>query len=121
MDEAERLADRVAIIDHGQLLVLDTPQALKRQVGEGDVVEIGLSGPLDAAEQAQTALGSLVSQTWLDTARSLLTVRALNAVGTLPAILQALQAQGLQPGEVRVRENTLEDVFIQLTGRRLRQ
>jgi ABC-2 type transport system ATP-binding protein len=121
MDEAERLADRVAIIDHGQLLVLDTPQVLKKQVGEGDVVEIGLSGPLDAAEQAQTALGSLVSQTWLDTARSLLTVRALNAVGTLPAILQALQAQGLQPGEVRVRENTLEDVFIQLTGRRLRQ
>ncbi|MCP4517966.1 MAG: multidrug ABC transporter ATP-binding protein, partial [Delftia sp.] len=123
MDEAERLADRIAIIDHGQLLVLDTPQALKSRVGEGDVVEIGLSAPLDeeAAGRAQTALKSLVSHTWPDVEHDLLTVRALNAVSALPAILNALQASGLQAAEVRVRENTLEDVFIQLTGRRLRQ
>ncbi len=44
MDEADRVADRVAIIDHGELLVLDTPEALKRSVGEGDVVEIDLDG-----------------------------------------------------------------------------
>jgi ABC-2 type transport system ATP-binding protein len=123
MDEAERLADRVAIIDHGQLLVLDTPQALKGQVGEGDVVEIGLSARLDeaAAARAQSALERLVRQTWPDSERNMLTVRALNAVGALPAILNALKASGLQAAEVRVRENTLEDVFIQLTGRRLRQ
>jgi ABC-2 type transport system ATP-binding protein len=123
MDEADRVADRVAIIDHGELLVLDTPQALKRSVGEGDVVEIGLNGPLDddGIESVQTALTSLVSQTLLDAGRRMLTVRALNAVGTLPAILNALEADGLQAGEVRVRENTLEDVFIQLTGRRLRE
>ncbi|MHC1783370.1 MAG: hypothetical protein AB9891_11565 [Anaerolineaceae bacterium] len=42
MDEAERVADRVAIIDHGQLLVLDSPQALKASVGEGDILEISL-------------------------------------------------------------------------------
>ena len=52
---------------------------------------------------------------------TLLTVRALNAVGALPAILDALEAVGLQAGDVRVRKNTLEDVFIQLTGRRLRE
>ncbi len=123
MDEANRLADRIAIIDHGQLLVLDTPQALKSRVGEGDVVEIGLPALLDeaAAEKAQSALEALVSQTWADTERNMLTVRALNAVSALPAILNALQASGLQASEVRVRENTLEDVFIQLTGRRLRQ
>ncbi len=123
MDEADRVADRVAIIDHGQLLVLDTPEALKGRVGEGDAVEIGLDGPLDdaSAGRVQAALASLVSQTLLDAQGGVLTVRALNAMGALPAILRALDAVGVAPGEVRVRENTLEDVFIQLTGRRLRE
>jgi len=123
MDEADRVADRVAIIDHGELLVLDTPQALKRQVGEGDVVEIGLSHPLeaDAAERAQAALATLVNRSWLNAPRTILSVRALDAVGRLPAVLDVLETVAVQPGEVRVRANTLEDVFIQLTGRGLRE
>jgi ABC-2 type transport system ATP-binding protein len=123
MDEAERVADRVAIIDHGQLLVLDTPEALKGQVGEGDVVDIRLNAPLDelAAERVQHVMAPLVSQTVVDPEHGLLTVRAFNAVGTLPSILKALAEAGVPAGEVRVRENTLEDVFIQLTGRRLRE
>ncbi|HSJ59504.1 MAG TPA: ABC transporter ATP-binding protein [Anaerolineae bacterium] len=127
MDEADRVADRVAIIDQGRLLVLDTPQALKQQVGEGDVVEIGLDGPaadgLEAAlRAAHLASGRpVVSEVWLDPGRTMLTVRALNAVGALPAILDTLTACGQRPSELRLRENTLEDVFIQLTGRRLRE
>ncbi len=125
MDEAERLADRVAIIDHGALLVLDTPEALKRSVGEGDVVEIDLSGRLDSGDEALETVRPLVSQAALHgepgQERGLLTVRALNAVGTLPTILAALESAGLQASDVRVRKNTLEDVFIQLTGRRLRE
>ena len=123
MDEAERLADRIAIIDHGQLLVLDTPTALKQQVGSGDVVEVALSAAMDEpAETAVTAqLGGLADQVWLDATRQMLSVRALHAVGHLAAILAAITQVGLQPGEVRVRENSLEDVFIQLTGRRLRE
>ena len=125
MDEAERLADRVAIIDHGALLVLDTPEALKCSVGEGDVVEIDLSGRLDGGDEALATVRPLVSQAALHAEpgreRGLLTVRALNAVGTLPAILAALETSGLQASDVRVRKNTLEDVFIQLTGRRLRE
>jgi ABC-2 type transport system ATP-binding protein len=119
MDEAERVADRVAIIDHGELLVLDTPEALKRSVGEGDVVEISLDG--DGGEKAREALSPLVDQAAVDVGPNRLTVRALNAVGILPAILTALEATGLRASEVRVRENTLEDVFIRLTGRRLRE
>ena len=120
MDEADRVADRVAIIDHGELLVLDTPAALKRQVGEGDVVEIQLSGQIDAGRIEQT-LSALADDVVVDEERKQLTIRALNAVGALPAILTQLESIGVQPGEVRVRENTLEDVFIQLTGRRLRE
>jgi ABC-2 type transport system ATP-binding protein len=142
MDEADRVADRVAIIDHGQLLVLDTPAALKARVGEGDVVEIGLGGALDeeAAERVERVLTTLrlgvaedpramasgegqilVSQTFFDMKRGILVVRALSAVVALPVILNALRDADVQPSEVRVRENTLEDVFIKLTGRRLRE
>lgn len=121
MDEADRLADRVAIIDHGNLLVLDTPEALKRSVGEGDVLEIWLDGQPDEGDQARAALAHLADQAALNVAHGTLTVRALNVVGLLPAILEALAASGLVCGEVRLRENTLEDVFIQLTGRRLRE
>ncbi len=123
MDEAQRVADRVAIIDHGQLLALDTPQALKGRVGQGDVVEIDLLAPpsQQAAHQVQAALAEQVRQVWLDPERKTLSLRALSAVRALPRILHSLEAAGVQPGEVRVRENSLEDVFIQLTGRRLRE
>ena len=127
MDEADRMADRVAIIDHGELLVLDTPQALKQSVGEGDVLEINLNGQAGDEAKVQAALTGLSNGDGariaprLNIAHGILTVRALSAVSMLPAILEALAGAGLQPGETRVRQNTLEDVFIQLTGRRLRE
>ncbi|MBI4928611.1 MAG: ABC transporter ATP-binding protein [Anaerolineae bacterium] len=121
MDEAERVADRVAIIDHGELLVLDTPEQLKRQVGEGDVLEIGLKNGRRDEEAAQAALSSLAANVQWDEAGAVLRVRALDAVGRLAQILGALEAAGFQPGAVNIRANTLEDVFIQLTGRRLRE
>jgi ABC-2 type transport system ATP-binding protein len=129
MDEADRMADRVAIIDHGELLVLDTPEALKRSVGEGDVLEIGLNGQAGDEAKVQAALAGLSSgdgapiapRLNINIAHGAVTVRALNAVSMLPVILEALAGAGLQPGETRVRQNTLEDVFIQLTGRRLRE
>jgi ABC-2 type transport system ATP-binding protein len=121
MDEADRLADRVAIIDHGELLMLDTPEALKQSIGEGDVVEITFRGSTGNGHRVLAALESLADHALLDEERKLLTVRALNAVGALPSILDALETAGLEAGDVRVRKNTLEDVFIQLTGRRLRE
>jgi ABC-2 type transport system ATP-binding protein len=126
MDEADRVADRVAIIDHGELLVLDTPEALKRRVGEGDVVEIDLHGPSGNGlpgdgHRVREAVEPLVTQALVDEEHGLLTMRALNAVSALPAILNTLENAGMKAGDVRVRKNTLEDVFIQLTGRRLRE
>ncbi len=128
MDEADRVADRVAIIDHGELLVVDTPEALKRRVGEGDALEIDFKGVEgdQSVSRARAALAPLCDDashgiTAVDAAHGTLTVHALNAVTTLPAILEALAAAGLQPGEVHLRQNTLEDVFIRLTGRRLRE
>lgn len=121
MDEAERVADRVAIIDHGELLVLDTPEKLKQSLGEGDLVEIHLTNGLRDPQAAQTALASLTRDVRLDEETGMLKVRALNAVGNLADILETLQTAGFKPGEVSIHANTLEDVFIQLTGRRLRE
>jgi ABC-2 type transport system ATP-binding protein len=121
MDEADRVADRVAIMDRGELLVLDTPDALKRSIGEGDVLEIELAGQPDAGENARMALNHLSGRVTLDVANGILTIRTLNLVGKLPAILETLNEAGIRCGEVRLRETTLEDVFIRLTGRRLRE
>jgi ABC-2 type transport system ATP-binding protein len=123
MDEAERVADRIAIIDHGELLVLDTPDALKRGVGEGDVLEIALNGQAagERARQVCQALKQVTPQVVLDAAQGMLLFRALNVVNLLPAIMEVLAQAGLQCAEVRLRANSLEDVFIQLTGRRLRE
>jgi ABC-2 type transport system ATP-binding protein len=121
MDEADRIADRVGIIDHGELLVLDTPEALKRKVGEGDVVEIDLAGEAEEQQKALNVIEPLADHVFLDEENGRLAVRAPNAVGALPKILSTLEGAGLLTLDVRMRRNTLEDVFIQLTGRRLRE
>jgi len=121
MDEAERLADRVAIIDHGQLLVLDTPEALRGRVGAGDVLEIHLNGQETQEQTINKTLADLGKEITTLISGKTLTIRTLNAVNLLPAILDRLALAGYMPGEVRLRQNTLEDVFIQLTGRRLRE
>ncbi len=120
MDEADRIADRIAIIDHGQLLVLDTPEALKRQVGAGDVMEIRIPGGAPATVRALT--GELPGElrdlgftdgVWRLGGHAILTV--------LPTLLERLAAHGLRVEDVVVRKTTLEDVFIDLTGRTLRE
>ena len=117
MDEAERMADRVAIIDHGKLLKLDTPEALKRTVGDGDVLEIEIAD--GAVESAIPVISKIAEQ--VSISNHSLVIRARGIVELLPAILDALRALDVHPGEVRLRANTLEDVFISLTGRRLRE
>jgi ABC-2 type transport system ATP-binding protein len=111
------MADRVAIIDHGKLLVVDTPEALKRKVGEGDVLEIEVNGA--TAERAVAAVTPIVPE--VSTTNHTLVIRARGVVEMLPVILDALRGADARPGEVRLRANTLEDVFISLTGRRLRE
>ena len=127
MDEAERLADRVAIIDHGKLLELDTPDALKRKIGEGDVLEVTLEGDGNgngdggATAHAERALAVIKGRVPSATAAAnILLLRAPNMALHLGGILETLRAAGFQCADVRLRQSTLEDVFIALTGRGLR-
>jgi ABC-2 type transport system ATP-binding protein len=117
MDEAERLADRVAIIDHGRLLVVDTPDELKRTVGEGDVLEVNIAnGDLEPVAAIAGRFFADVS-----TVNHTLTVRGRGLIERLPELLQALREADVKTSDVRLRANSLEDVFLSLTGRRLRE
>lgn len=120
MEEAEKLSDRVCIIDHGRLLVLDTVEAIKGQLGEGDLIEIEL------AEDARTALLPHVPARVRDGAAvtvrdTILTLVTTGTAGILPEILQVIRDRGLLMKNLKVRPKTLEDVFIRLTGRGLRE
>jgi len=120
MDEADRLSDRVAIIDHGKLLKLDTPENLKKEIGGGDIVEITLTDALmngkviGKLEEMENVLSVLEVE-------GIINLRALNAVGKLPKIMDGIEEVGARMADLSVRQNTLEDVFIDLTGTRLRE
>lgn len=116
MDEAERVVDRVAIIDHGRLLQLDTPENLKQRVGSGDSLHVALSGR--SPERDAMLRVAFPGATFVD---SSFTVRDLAVVQRLPAILAQLADIGVTPEKIDLRESTLEDVFITLTGRSLRE
>lgn len=121
MDEAERLCDRVAIMDHGRIIALGTPQQLIASVGGDHIVEFavtthdGDSNPLDGA--MLTAIPGIQSHR-VDAGLHQLSVGELHT--TVPRIFSALADLGLKPSEFRTHSATLEDVFVRLTGRNLR-
>ncbi len=121
MDEAERLADRVAIIDNGKLLMLDKVESMKRSIGEGDLLEISLLDQVEKnwdTQQLKQDLESICKQvTFLD---SRLQVRSTGILERIPGITAILKQHQLRINEIQLRKNTLEDVFIHLTGRGLR-
>jgi len=120
MDEADRLSDRIAIIDHGKLLRLDTPANLKKEIGEGDVVEMKLSNP-DKNQEVINILEDMPDVHSVVEIEDGLNVRALDAVGKLPQIIGQVETTGVHVLDLSIRQNTLEDVFIDLTGTGLRE
>jgi len=120
MDEAERLSDRVAIIDHGKLLLLDTPQNLKRTVGEGDILELVIESNNENSTKAFSDSIQILNMN-IKINDDTVFVKHSNIIEQLPAIKNIAEKNGLKIAEIKLRENTLEDVFIHLTGRNLRQ
>jgi ABC-2 type transport system ATP-binding protein len=120
LDEVDKLADRVGIIDNGQMLVLDTPEGLKSRIGTGDILEIKIVADQDdALENLKVVFPkSLRDFTYQDE-----TIRFVNidTLGVLPVLLEAFQHANMEILDITIRKKTLEDVFIDLTGRRLRE
>ena len=120
MDEADRLSDRVAIMDNGKLLLTDTPENLKKSAGTGDVLEILLkAGPGRDLNEALEILRPLVRDVTLT--GETMVVREKNMIELLPSLTSRLGMASFEISEIKMRSNTLEDVFIQLTGKRLRE
>ena len=120
MDEADGLSDRIAIIDHGKLLRLDTPRSLKKEFGEGDIVEIHLVD----SQRNQEVIFRLKTMETIDSVIEVdgkINIRALNAVGKLPEIMNKVQDMNTEIADLSLHPNTLEDVFIELTGTSLRE
>ncbi|MGP3954659.1 ATP-binding cassette domain-containing protein [Nonomuraea sp. 3N208] len=113
LDEADALCDRLVIVDHGLVVAEGTPAALKREVS-GDVITLRVDDPERAAE----TLGPLVRETRLDD--DLLRVYVDDGEHTLPALLRALEEQGLKLSSIALDRSTLDDVFLAKTGRSLR-
>jgi len=120
MDEAERLSDRVAIMDRGKLLVLDTPDNLKSQIGSGEILEIRTSACDQKVidEVLAQIPESAEKKTFHEGSLSIITKDALDM---LPEIVQTCQEKGIKIEDLKIRKKTLEDVFISLTGRGLRE
>ncbi|MBE9510598.1 MAG: ATP-binding cassette domain-containing protein [Bacteroidetes bacterium] len=119
MDEADRLSDRVAIIDHGRLLSLNTPSWLKKSIGKGDLVEIILeTEKFQRADEMVNSLKKLCKQ--VKFSEKVLIIKSKGLIGLIPGITEIINNHGNKVKEIRLRENTLEDVFIYFTGRKLR-
>jgi ABC-2 type transport system ATP-binding protein len=120
MDEADRVSDRVAIIDRGKLLKLDSVDNLKKSIGEGDILEITIK-PQDNIRISNAVDKMKQRDMNVVTTGDRLIIKSRNLVEKIPDIYKILEADEIQVSEMNMRENTLEDVFIHLTGRRLRQ
>ncbi len=117
MDEAERLCDRVAIVDHGRIIALGTPRSLIASIGAEHVVFFATEQPDAMGTEELLRIGGVKSARRVDGGQEL-QVSATHL--TLPVLLAELARRGLSLTELRTHSPTLEDVFVSLTGRHLR-
>ena len=117
MDEADKLCDRIAIVDHGRLVALDTPSSLKDSVPGTDVVEAEFAGaPADWLEQ----LGALVHAASVAEHDGVTHITSNDGPATVAALMDLARAKGVTVRKVTVQSTTLDDVFLHFTGKDLR-
>jgi ABC-2 type transport system ATP-binding protein len=118
MDEAERLCDRVAIMDHGKVIALGTPRELIASIGVEHIVEFSAGGAEDALDMAGLSRMDGIRDVRRENGSVMMQVTELHRA--VPALLGELGRQGVALTELRTHSATLEDVFVTLTGRHLR-
>jgi ABC-2 type transport system ATP-binding protein len=119
MEEADDLCSRLAVIDHGRILALGTPAELKASTGVDTVVTVQADGDLDRlAEQLHRGIDGATDASVVD-GKVLLGVKG--ASGVLPAVVELADGIGVRVTDLSINEPTLETVFINLTGKELRE
>jgi ABC-2 type transport system ATP-binding protein len=120
MDEAEKLCDRVGIVDQGRVIALGTPRELIASVGGDHVIEFSVQ-----AENAQSidpgSLGKLVDVTAVRDEHDRWSLNSRQAHRTIPALLEYLETHKVALASLTTRQASLEDVFVKLTGRNLQE
>ncbi len=118
IEEAEKLCDRVAIVDTGKIVAMGTPRELQEKSAAQSAIEIALTKPwMDGSlPEWPDAIRSALSED-----RKRIAVNSARPARTLVEMIKWIDAQGLELDDVRLNRPTLEDVFIELTGKKLRE
>ena len=119
MEEADSLCDRLAIMDHGRILALDTPAALKQSVGADTIVTVTAAG--DLGELARVLSADIDGVTKAQQFAGTLQLHTKGETGILPQVVVAAERHGFTVTDLSVAEPSLETVFINITGKDLRE
>ncbi|MHA1616996.1 MAG: ATP-binding cassette domain-containing protein [Candidatus Njordarchaeales archaeon] len=119
MDEAEKLSDRVAIIDHGRIIALDTPEGLKNMVGE-DIVYIYVDPRSPRMSFFINKLKETIGNDSISFSKNMISLSIKNAPDIIPKIFFLADQQGVRITRLEYTRASLDDVFLKLTGRRIR-
>jgi ABC-2 type transport system ATP-binding protein len=114
MDEAEKLCGRIAFVDHGSLIALDTLENLRRLIPAGDLIGIGIDRIVPGIEDELKTIPQVNAVTVVEHS---VTISATNGSRVLPAILAAFEEHHLAILSISIRSPSLEDIFIYLTGK----
>lgn len=118
IEEAERLCDRVAIIDEGRIAALGTPREIQQRARAASRIELETARPLTGDPPASLAA---VDSLTLDSRRTRITAASGNPARAVVEIVRWLDAQGVELEDIRIARPSLEDAFIELTGKSLRE
>lgn len=116
MDEAEKLCDRIAFVDKGRLISLDTTENLRKLIPAGDLIEIGTDAMNETVLEELRGKSMIISAGYRD---NTLHISARNGSSVLPVIVSLLERHSVSMKSIAIRRPTLEDVFIYLTGKNL--
>jgi ABC-2 type transport system ATP-binding protein len=118
IEEAEKLCDRVAIIDEGRIIAMGTPREIQEKTFSDSTIEIQCERPLEAGDLPQWSEAVRIS---LDDRRVLLTVTTRRPARTIVEMVKWLDEQGAELADIRIKRPSLEEAFIELTGKNLRE
>ncbi|MHA1627363.1 MAG: ATP-binding cassette domain-containing protein [Candidatus Asgardarchaeia archaeon] len=119
LEEADRLSDRVAIIDHGRIVAIDSPEALKNRLSE-DIVILKIMGNVGAKMAGELNRYDFVENVKV-LGKDLIRISLKNGAYSIPKLFEILNEMNVKVERIEYRKPTLDDVFLQLTGKSLRE